>query len=78
MLSYLAGTASRRCTDPKSIVPLFGVLAGIINFIVDLYLLIIPLLAISKLNLPKNQKAYVFFIFLTGGMYVTKFSADKA
>ncbi|KAJ8069259.1 hypothetical protein OCU04_002922 [Sclerotinia nivalis] len=65
-LSYLAGLASSACGDTSGIIPISSIITGIVNIIVDIYLLIIPLAAISHLNLARKRKIGVFFIFLTG------------
>ena len=73
-LSVLAGMAGKACGNPSGIVQIFSVTSGVVNFVVDFYLLVIPLRAISKLRLPTKQKIGVFFIFLTGIGFVHKFS----
>lgn len=72
--SYLAGLASNRCGDPSGVIPILTITSGVVNFVVDIYLVIIPLRAISKLNLPTRRKFGVFFIFLTAIGYVTEVS----
>lgn len=69
-VSYLAGMASQRCGDPSGIIQMFSIQLGALNLIVDLYLLIIPLRAISTLSLPTKRKIGVFFIFMAGAGYV--------
>jgi len=66
--------AGKACGNPSGIVQIFSVTSGVVNFVVDFYLLVIPLRAISKLRLPTKQKIGVFFIFLTGIGFVHKFS----
>lgn len=64
--AFLAGTTAHMCTDRAGMIAFFGVLSGIMNFLIDLYLLIIPLRATSKLKHRRKQKTYVFVIFLAG------------
>ncbi|KAF7895137.1 hypothetical protein EAF00_006951 [Botryotinia globosa] len=65
-LSYLAGLASLTCGDPAGVIQIFSPTTGVVNLVVDIYLLAIPLAAISHLNLPRKRKMGVFFIFFSG------------
>lgn len=67
-ISYLAGMASRECGDPAGTVQILSVATGAVSLFCDLYLLVLPLPAIAKLNLPKRRKTGVMLIFLTGTM----------
>ena len=64
--SYLAGMAGTKCGDPTGIIMLLSVISGAVNLAQDLFLMILPLPAVSNLNLPKRRKTGVFLIFLTG------------
>ncbi|KAI9649220.1 hypothetical protein NHQ30_001788 [Ciborinia camelliae] len=62
-ISYLAGLASPTCGHILTCT----IVTGVVNIVIDVYLLVIPLAAISHLHLPRKRKIGVFFIFLTGG-----------
>ncbi|KAF2115746.1 hypothetical protein BDV96DRAFT_574401 [Lophiotrema nucula] len=64
--AYLAGMAGPECGDSAGIIQIYSIASGAVNVICDLYLFILPLPAISKLNLPTRRKAGVFLIFLAG------------
>jgi hypothetical protein len=64
--SYLAGMAAYKCGDPAGIIQILSVTSGVVNLSTDIYLLILPLRAISKLNLPKRRKTGVMLMFMTG------------
>jgi hypothetical protein len=64
--SYIAGMAGTKCGNPTGTIQLLSVTSGGVNLLQDLFLLLLPLPAISKLNLPTRRKTGVFLIFLTG------------
>jgi len=65
-LAYLTGLLSHSCDEPSGIIPIFAIMTGFVNLAVDLYLLIIPLRAVSTLQLMSRRKIGVYAIFLTG------------
>jgi hypothetical protein len=69
-MAYVAGFSRRECQDSSGPVQAISLASGAVNMFTDFYLLVIPLPAIYKLNLPTQRKAGVLFIFLTGAGYV--------
>ena len=67
-IAYFVALESHRCSHGyyPMLVPL-----GFINLFSDLYLLILPLPAVCKLQLPLRRKLAVSTMFLPGVMYVT-------
>lgn len=63
-LAYLAALNSQRCQESKSVV----IILGIISLVSDLYLVILPLPAVWKLQLPLRRKLAVSAMFFTGSM----------
>ena len=61
-LSHLAheNSVSRDTAVPQSVVGLA----------IDIYILILPIIAVSRLQLPTRQKLGVMLIFMTGLLYV--------
>jgi hypothetical protein len=68
--SYMAGMAGKRCGNPTGAIQLLSVTSGGVSVLQDLFLLLLPLRPIWKLNLPARRKTGVFLIFMTGAGYV--------
>ncbi|KAF2680901.1 hypothetical protein K458DRAFT_89307 [Lentithecium fluviatile CBS 122367] len=69
-LAYLAGMRGTHCSDPDGFVQVTNILQGSFNIFSDLYILLIPIPAIVKLDLPLQKRVAVLLIFLTGSAYV--------
>jgi hypothetical protein len=69
--SYMAGLTSTECSSPTGIIQLLSLTSTAINLLQDLFLILLPLPAISKLHLPARRKTGVFLIFMTGAGYVS-------
>lgn len=66
--AYLAGSFSEECSSKTSLFQVFSIASGVVNLANDLYLLVLPLPAILKLNMAPRKKLGVIFIFLAGIM----------
>ena len=77
-LAYRAGMAGQKCGDPAGIIMIFSIASGSVNLLNDLYLLILPLPAIIKLQLPLRKKIGVMFIFLAGAACVIDYPYGKS
>jgi hypothetical protein len=64
--SYMAGMAGTKFGNRTGTIQLLSVTSGAVNLLQDLFLMVLPLPAISNLNLPTRRKTGVFVIFLTG------------
>jgi hypothetical protein len=62
--------AGPECQDSGGIIQIMSIASGAVNVVCDFYLFLLPLPAISKLNLPTRRKTGVFLIFFTGAGYV--------
>lgn len=69
-LAYLGGMAGPECQNSAGIIQILSIASGAVNVLCDFYLFLLPLPAISKLNLPTRRKTGVFLIFFTGAGYV--------
>lgn len=69
-ISFLAGMASSACAGKNGVVQSASLATGIFNVISDLYILIIPLPAVAKLNITRRKKTGVFLIFSAGALQV--------
>ena len=67
-LDYLSAIAAPACSIGSKPVNLVG---GIVNVCSDLFILLLPMLAIWSLQLPVRKKIGITTIFLTGFMRVT-------
>ena len=65
-LAYFIGLQRHACSDPTGTVQIFSITTALIGVIVDIYLLLLPLRAISQLHLQFKKKLCVFLIFSTG------------
>lgn len=61
-IAYIAGQARKSCSAGQ----IMSITLGSIGLATDLFLFILPLRAISKLDLPRKEKTGVLFIFMTG------------
>jgi hypothetical protein len=68
-LSYLAEMAGKTCHDPTGFIQVNNIPQSAFNVFSNLYILIVPILAILKLQLPTRKKLQVLMIFLTGLRY---------
>jgi hypothetical protein len=71
--SYLAGMAGKMCHDPTGFIQINNITQGAFGVFSDLYLLVIPVPAIMKLQLPAKRKLGVLVIFMAGLGYVLRF-----
>lgn len=69
-IAFLAGMASRKCADTTEIIQICSIATGVFNVIIDLYIMVIPLPAVAKLNMSRKKKIGVAMIFSAGGVYV--------
>ena len=60
--SWLAATASKRCTDAQYI----GYAQGPYGILSDFYLLILPIPAVWQLHMPLKRKLQIIAVFMTG------------
>lgn len=63
-LAYLTALDSPKCSNAQSIV----ILLGVMGLLSDLYLVILPLPAVWKLQLPFRRKLAVSAMFFTGSV----------
>ena len=68
--SYLAGMGRKECGTSSGLLQIFNIVSRVVNIANDFYLLLIPIPAILKLNLPGRRKFEVLVIFLAGFGYV--------
>ena len=64
--SFLAAMTSPRCANSKKLSQAIGIL----NILIDFYLLTLPLPAVWPMQMPIRKKVGVMAIFLTGIVYV--------
>jgi len=69
-ISYLAGMASKNCSDTAGIIQISSITTGAFNVLIDLYILAVPLPAVAKLNMSRKKKIGVAMIFSAGGVAV--------
>ena len=67
-IAYLAGMASRQCAGVDTLIQKTSVATGIFGLVSDLYILIIPLPAVAKLQLGRRKKLGVYMIFSSGAL----------
>ncbi|KAF1976198.1 hypothetical protein BU23DRAFT_42945 [Bimuria novae-zelandiae CBS 107.79] len=67
-VSFLAGMASRECAGSDSLIQKMSLGTAVFGLVSDIYILIIPLPAVRKLNIRKKKKAGVYVIFSSGAL----------
>ncbi|KAF2440904.1 hypothetical protein P171DRAFT_523926 [Karstenula rhodostoma CBS 690.94] len=67
-VSFLAGMASRECAGTDSPIQKMSLGTAIFAVISDIYILILPLPAVRKLNIRKKKKLGVYIIFSSGAL----------
>jgi hypothetical protein len=65
----MAGIASPKCGNSAGPIQVLGMTSGVVSLFSDVFLFVLPLPAISKLNLPRRRKVGVLLIFSTGAVY---------
>jgi hypothetical protein len=60
--------ASPECAGIHSVLAKMNVISGVFGLISDVYILIIPMPAVWKLNIRKEKKVGVYVIFSSGAL----------
>jgi len=66
--SYINGLTRKQCYSPKGANAVASIMMGAVNFLSDVYLLILPLPVVKTLKISKRQKFGVYFIIGSGGL----------
>jgi hypothetical protein len=67
-VSYLVGSSREACNAPYGTVQILSVTSGSVGLATDLFLFVLPLPVISKLELPRKRKTGVLAIFTTASV----------
>jgi hypothetical protein len=67
-ISYLAGMANRQCAGSSTLLQRTSLATGTFGVISDLYILIMPMPAVAKLQLGRRRKLGVYLIFSSGAL----------
>lgn len=62
------GFSRPQCRGVTASVQHLTLVSGIVNVVVDFYLLLIPLPAVYKLRMPRKRKTGLMLIFLSGAV----------
>jgi hypothetical protein len=65
--AYLAGLTRKQCYSATGANAIASITMGVVNFVSDIYLLLLPLPVIRTLQISKKQKIGIYFIIFSGG-----------